>query len=55
MWADILNNQWKEKQHSILIDVMGGKYVPPMAMVMADNTPGETKACLDLGCGSGTW
>jgi len=44
-----------EKQHSILIDIMGGKYVPPMAMVMADDTPGETKACLDLGCGSGTW
>lgn len=34
---------------------MGAKYVPPMAEVMADDTPGETKACLDLGCGSGSW
>lgn len=34
---------------------MGEKYVPPMAAVMADDTPGETKACLDLGCGSGSW
>ncbi|KAF8807992.1 S-adenosyl-L-methionine-dependent methyltransferase [Phlegmacium glaucopus] len=44
-----------DKQHTILADAMGGKYVPPMAAVMADDTPGETKACLDLGCGSGNW
>jgi len=34
---------------------MGGKYAPPMAEVMVDDIPGETKACLDLGCGSGSW
>lgn len=39
----------------MLIDVMGSKYVPPMASVMADDVPGEIKACLDLGCGSGSW
>jgi predicted RNA methylase len=32
-----------------------GAYPPPMAEVMADDTPGETKAVLDLGCGSGSW
>ncbi len=32
---------------------MGGKFVPPMAAVMADDVAGERKACLDLGCGSG--
>jgi hypothetical protein len=54
--ADILNNnKWKDKQHTILADIMGGKYVPPLAAIMADDTPGETKACLDLGCGSGSW
>ncbi|KDR85601.1 hypothetical protein GALMADRAFT_234564 [Galerina marginata CBS 339.88] len=44
-----------DKQHSMFVDIMGGKYVPPMASVMADDLPGETKACLDLGCGSGSW
>ena len=53
--ADNLNNKLKDKQHAMLLDIMGGKYVPPMAAVMADDTPGETKACLDLGCGSGSW
>lgn len=42
-------------QHQIIIDVMGEKYPPPMADVMADDVPGERKACLDLGCGSGGW
>jgi hypothetical protein len=32
-----------------------GAYPPPMAEVMADDTPGEIKAVLDLGCGSGSW
>jgi predicted TPR repeat methyltransferase len=32
-----------------------GIYPPPMAEVMADDTPGETKSVLDLGCGSGSW
>ena len=53
--ANILNNKWKDKQHTLLLDIMGAKYVPPMAGIMADDTPGETKACLDLGCGSGSW
>ncbi|KAF8910024.1 S-adenosyl-L-methionine-dependent methyltransferase [Gymnopilus junonius] len=44
-----------DKQHSMFVEVMGGKYVPPMASVMADDVPGEIKACLDLGCGSGSW
>ncbi|PPR06142.1 hypothetical protein CVT26_005364 [Gymnopilus dilepis] len=44
-----------DKQHSMFVEVMGGKYVPPMASVMADDVPGEVKACLDLGCGSGSW
>jgi hypothetical protein len=32
-----------------------GKYPPPMYEIMADDVPGENKACLDLGCGSGSW
>lgn len=52
--ADVLNNKWKDKQHSMLSELMGGKYPAPMLEVMADE-PGETKACLDLGCGSGNW
>ncbi|KAF8167467.1 S-adenosyl-L-methionine-dependent methyltransferase [Crassisporium funariophilum] len=43
------------QQHTMFVDIMGGKYVPLMATVMADDVPGETKACLDLGCGSGSW
>jgi hypothetical protein len=39
----------------MLLDIMGEKYAPSMAAIMADDTPGETKACLDLGCGSGGW
>jgi hypothetical protein len=52
--ADILNNKWKDKQHTLLLDIMGGRYPPPMLAIMADE-PGEIKACLDLGCGSGSW
>ncbi|CAA7264772.1 unnamed protein product [Cyclocybe aegerita] len=44
-----------DKQHTMFVDMMGGKYVPGMEAVMADDVPGETKACLDLGCGSGSW
>ncbi|KAH9486365.1 Putative ATP-dependent RNA helicase [Psilocybe cubensis] len=44
-----------DKQHTIFVDIMGEKYAPPMEAVMADDVPGETKACLDLGCGSGSW
>jgi len=43
-----------DKQHSMLSELMGGKYPAPMLEVMADE-PGETKACLDLGCGTGSW
>jgi len=43
-----------DNQHTLLLDIMGGKYPPPMIAVMADE-PGEVKACLDLGCGSGSW
>ncbi|KAF9011053.1 S-adenosyl-L-methionine-dependent methyltransferase [Cyathus striatus] len=43
------------KQHLIFIEAMNGKYAPPMQEVMADDVPGERKACLDLGCGSGCW
>jgi ribosomal protein L11 methylase PrmA len=32
-----------------------GIYPEPLALVMADDVPGETKAVLDLGCGSGSW
>jgi len=52
--VDVINNKWKDKQHLILSELMGGKYPPPLLAVMADE-PGETKACLDLGCGSGNW
>ena len=41
-------------QHEMFKKVMG-TYPPPMAEVMADDTPGETKSVLDLGCGSGSW
>lgn len=42
-----------DKQHIMFMEVMG-KYVPPMYDVLAD-APGEQKACVDLGCGSGSW
>jgi len=41
-------------QHEMFKKVLG-TYPPPMAEVMADDTPGETKFVLDLGCGSGSW
>ncbi|RDB28437.1 Secondary metabolism regulator laeA [Hypsizygus marmoreus] len=43
-----------EKQHAMFKELMGN-YPPPMYEVMADDVPGETKACLDLGCGAGSW
>lgn len=43
-----------EKQHLMFQEIIG-KYPPVLEEVMADDVPGETKACLDLGCGSGTW
>jgi len=43
-----------EKQHLMFKEVMGN-YPPPMYEVMVDDVPGETKTCLDLGCGAGNW
>ena len=43
-----------DKQHVFFIEIMG-KYPPCLPEIMRDDTPGETKACLDLGCGSGAW
>ncbi|KZT72959.1 hypothetical protein DAEQUDRAFT_722595 [Daedalea quercina L-15889] len=43
-----------DHQHIIFIEVMG-KYPPPLPQILADDTPGEPKTCLDLGCGSGSW
>ncbi len=47
-------NPWPDKQHIMFMEVMG-KYAPPMEEVLADDTPGEIKTCVDLGCGSGSW
>jgi len=43
-----------DKQHIMFRELMG-KYPPGLEEIMEDNVPGETKACLDLGCGSGSW
>ena len=32
-----------------------GQYPPPLRDIMVDDIPGEKKAILDLGCGSGRW
>lgn len=45
----------EEKQHEMFKQVIGTKYPPQMEEIMADDVPGEVKACLDLGCGSGSW
>ncbi|KAJ6623079.1 hypothetical protein B0H10DRAFT_2011056 [Mycena sp. CBHHK59/15] len=42
------------KQHEMFIEIMG-KYPPGLTEIMQDDVPGETKSCLDLGCGSGAW
>jgi hypothetical protein len=49
-----LGLSYSDKQHEMFKQIMG-LYPPPMAEVMADGTPGETKCVLDLGCGSGSW
>ena len=46
---------WIGKQHGMFIDIIGQKYVPGMEEAMANDVPGEPKACLDLGCGAGSW
>ena len=43
-----------DNQHTMLAEIMG-RYVPPLEAIMAEDIPGETKAILDLGCGSGSW
>jgi len=43
-----------DMQHEMFKNLMG-TYPPPMAEVIADDTPGVTKSVLDLGCGSGSW
>ncbi|KAI0308063.1 S-adenosyl-L-methionine-dependent methyltransferase [Multifurca ochricompacta] len=43
-----------DKQHGMFKKIMGA-YPPSMAEVMADDTSGEIKSVLDLGCGSGNW
>jgi ubiquinone/menaquinone biosynthesis C-methylase UbiE len=50
----LVSDSVPDKQHIIFRDVMG-KYPPMMYDVMRHDVPGETKACLDLGCGSGAW
>lgn len=49
-----LSNSRSDAQHIMFMEIMG-KYPPGMDEVMADDVPGETKAVLDLGCGSGSW
>lgn len=50
----VFSQSLSDAQHQMVNKIMG-KYAPPLPEVMADNVPGETKAVLDLGCGSGTW
>lgn len=41
-------------QH-VMFKVIMGKYPPPLVEILSEVVPGEPKACLDLGCGSGSW
>ncbi|KAI0673624.1 hypothetical protein C8Q78DRAFT_1018090 [Trametes maxima] len=43
-----------DRQHFMFMEMMG-KYPPPLPEILADDTPGVTKTCVDLGCGSGSW
>jgi predicted TPR repeat methyltransferase len=44
-----------EKQHLMLRELLG-KYPPEFETILAEDAPGgETKAVLDIGCGSGGW
>lgn len=43
-----------DRQHIMFMEVMG-RYAPPIPEILADDTPGVTKTCVDLGCGSGSW
>jgi len=44
-----------DMQDNLFAQLMGGRYPEVLREVMADDTPGEPKRCLDLGCGSGKW
>ncbi|KAF6743763.1 hypothetical protein DFP72DRAFT_111671 [Ephemerocybe angulata] len=44
-----------EKQHSMLADIFGGKYPPPLGAALRQGHYEPTKKVLDLGCGSGAW
>jgi hypothetical protein len=54
MSCNILTNLLAELQHLIFHEILG-KYPPVLADIMVDDVPGEAKACLDLGSGSGDW
>ncbi|KAI0778675.1 S-adenosyl-L-methionine-dependent methyltransferase [Trametes elegans] len=43
-----------DQQHIMFMEVMG-RYPPPLPEILADDTPGGNKTCVDLGCGSGSW
>jgi hypothetical protein len=47
-------NVFVDVQHAMLKKIMG-KYPPPLHEVLVDDTPGEPKTIVDLGCGSGSW
>ena len=40
-------------QHLVFTEFLG-KYPPILADILSDRN-GESKACLDLGCGNGEW
>ncbi|KAG6846091.1 hypothetical protein H0H87_006455 [Tephrocybe sp. NHM501043] len=43
-----------DQQHEMFKECLGN-YPTPMLDIMVDDVPGERKAVLDLGCGSGGW
>jgi predicted TPR repeat methyltransferase len=47
-------NVFVDVQHAMLKKIMG-KYPPLLPEVLVDDTPGEPKTIVDLGCGSGSW
>ena len=53
LYADI-NFKNLDLQHHMLKMAMGD-YPAPLRQIMQDDDPTTRKACLDLGCGSGSW
>jgi predicted TPR repeat methyltransferase len=51
---ECLRLNYADKQQEMFKMIMGA-YPQPMGEVMTDDTPGESKSVLDLGCGSGSW